>query len=284
MFKAVVLCVVFLVAFLTILNRFVSNNNNVQPSFRITLNQYNNEDLDCATKRFAVNKSDIKHDKNLALYSCNKNQLITENIKYHLNTPLTRRHSLPINCKKLFEGDKLELQKAVRVQNDDLGSRRIPSSLHQCKTYVAQFGYITDSLSEDEHNFPIAYSIVMYTDEQQFEKLLRAIYRPQNHYCVHVDLSANSTVFEFVKHVTKCFTNVHLAERRIDVQWAQFSVLETELICMKQLLRQKNWKYFINLTGQEFPLRTNLELVKILKAYRGANDIEGLVKGNLCVS
>ena len=162
MLKAVVLCIVFLVAILIIWNTFVSNNN-VQPSFRITLNQYNNEDLDCATRGFTVNKSDIKHDKNLALYSCNKNQLITENIKYHLNTPLTRRHNLPINCKKFFEGDKLELQKAVRVrlQNDDLGSRRVPSSLHECKTYVAQFGYITDSLSEDEQNFPIAYSIVM---------------------------------------------------------------------------------------------------------------------------
>jgi uncharacterized membrane protein HdeD (DUF308 family) len=40
----------------------------------------------------------------------------------------------------------------------------------------------------------------------------------------------------------------------------------------------KKWKYFINLTGQEFPLRTNYELVKILKIYNGSNDIEGTVK------
>ncbi|PVD19775.1 hypothetical protein C0Q70_20266 [Pomacea canaliculata] len=35
------------------------------------------------------------------------------------------------------------------------------------------------------------------------------------------------------------------------------------------------WRYFINLTGQEFPLKTNKELVQILKAFRGANDISG---------
>uniref|UniRef100_A0A2C9KTV8 Protein xylosyltransferase n=1 Tax=Biomphalaria glabrata TaxID=6526 RepID=A0A2C9KTV8_BIOGL len=34
------------------------------------------------------------------------------------------------------------------------------------------------------------------------------------------------------------------------------------------------WKYFINLTGQEFPLKTNWELIQILVAYRGANDVQ----------
>ncbi|XP_064613401.1 beta-1,3-galactosyl-O-glycosyl-glycoprotein beta-1,6-N-acetylglucosaminyltransferase 3-like [Liolophura sinensis] len=43
---------------------------------------------------------------------------------------------------------------------------------------------------------------------------------------------------------------------------------------MKDLLRFK-WRYFINLTGQEFPLKTNKELVEILTAYKGANDIRG---------
>ena len=152
------------------------------------------------------------------------------------------------------------------------------SSLQECEMYVTQNGYITDSLSKDEEDFPIAFGIAMYKDEQQFEKLLRAIYRPQNHYCVHVDLKAEPKVYEFVKNITKCFSNIYLAERRIDVQWAKFSVLEADLICMDQLLRQKSWKYFINLTGQEFPLRTNSELVAILKSYRGANDIRGIIK------
>ena len=45
---------------------------------------------------------------------------------------------------------------------------------------------------------------------------------------------------------------------------------------MAALWRMRSkWRYFINLTGQEFPLKTNKELVKILKAYRGANDIMG---------
>ena len=35
----------------------------------------------------------------------------------------------------------------------------------------------------------------------------------------------------------------------------------------------KKWKYLINMSGNQFPLRTNYELVKILKIYNGYNDI-----------
>ena len=277
MIKTVLLCIIVLVAIFRLFDTFVTN---IQRSIPIAWNQYNNYNINCASRKLSVNKSDIIHDKDLALYNCNNNKSYFENIKHHRSISFQRRHSLQINCDKLFNGDKLEFKKAVTVklQNNDLGNKRITSSFHECKTYISQFGYITYSLSKEEQDFPIAYSIVMYKDEQQFEKLLRAIYRPQNHYCVHVDLSAKWTVYEFVKNVTKCFSNVHLAERRIDVKWGKFSVLEADLICMKQLLRHKDWKYYINLTGQEFPLRTNSELVKILKAYRGANDIKGIVK------
>ena len=39
----------------------------------------------------------------------------------------------------------------------------------------------------------------------------------------------------------------------------------------------RKWRYFINLTGQEFPLKTNWDIVKILKVLRGANNIEGTI-------
>ena len=35
-----------------------------------------------------------------------------------------------------------------------------------------------------------------------------------------------------------------------------------------------NWKYYLNIPSQAFPLKTNVELVKILKTYNGSNDIE----------
>ena len=44
------------------------------------------------------------------------------------------------------------------------------------------------------------------------------------------------------------------------------------------------WKYFINLTGQEFPLKTNAELVKILKVYNGANNIQSTLQYFLIIN
>ena len=55
-----------------------------------------------------------------------------------------------------------------------------------------------------------------------------------------------------------------------------YSILEPELECMKELYEwDDKWKYFINLSGMEFPLVTNGDLVRILKIYDGANEMEG---------
>ena len=43
---------------------------------------------------------------------------------------------------------------------------------------------------------------------------------------------------------------------------------------MQYLWAAKSWKYYINQTGQEFPLKTNLKIVEILQAMNGANITE----------
>lgn len=37
------------------------------------------------------------------------------------------------------------------------------------------------------------------------------------------------------------------------------------------------WKYFINVCGQDFPLKTNLEIVRMLKSLWGSNSMESEV-------
>ncbi len=47
-----------------------------------------------------------------------------------------------------------------------------------------------------------------------------------------------------------------------------------------QLLHQKNkdWKYLLTLAGQMFPLKTNLDIVRILKAMNGSNAVMAINK------
>jgi hypothetical protein len=148
-----------------------------------------------------------------------------------------------------------------------------------CTQFVADRGYATRPANAEEADFPIAFSILLYRHVEQAERLLRAIYRPQNIYCLHVDQKALPSMHDAIDAIASCFENVFVLKPSISVRWGKLSVLEPDLGCMRELLRRdKNWTYFINLTGQEFPLKTNWQIVRILKAFNGANNIDGSVR------
>jgi len=146
-----------------------------------------------------------------------------------------------------------------------------------CNCFRSDLGYFVspEDTTDEERRFPIAFSLLTYENLEQTERLLRLIYRPHNIYCIHVDAKSSAEVRNGLDAIAACLDNVFIAVPSIDVNWGKVSVVHAELICMRQLLENKRWKYFINLVGRDFPLRTNLELVKILTAYNGSNDVDG---------
>ncbi|XP_059144074.1 beta-1,3-galactosyl-O-glycosyl-glycoprotein beta-1,6-N-acetylglucosaminyltransferase-like [Physella acuta] len=191
-------------------------------------------------------------------------------------------YQLPkFDCLRLFQNNTAYLEEAILRRNNitsDISDDYYLNVTTDCHDFQLSRGYIMSSLTQEEEEFPIAYTIMAYKDSEMVERLLRAIYRPQNYYCIHVDLKSSESFYSAISAISQCFPNVFLASKRIEVIWGLFSVLEPELICMKELSRYKKWKYFINLTGQMFPLKTNYQIVKILKAFRGANSINGTIK------
>ncbi|XP_026022079.1 beta-1,3-galactosyl-O-glycosyl-glycoprotein beta-1,6-N-acetylglucosaminyltransferase-like [Astatotilapia calliptera] len=110
---------------------------------------------------------------------------------------------------------------------------------------------------------------------QNFERLLRAIYAPQNIYCVHVDKKAQASVFAAIKAITSCFSNVFMVSEAMNVVYTGWTRVQADLNCMADLYNTSTtWKYFINLCGQDFPLKTNLEIVQALRALKGGNSLE----------
>ncbi|ELU15423.1 hypothetical protein CAPTEDRAFT_121102 [Capitella teleta] len=189
-----------------------------------------------------------------------------------------------ISCSKLFDGDKSEVRRIpselsgyVKIDDDRKQSKWLLNQTQHCNIFHKERLYITSnaSISQEEKDFPIAYSMLVYKNPMQVENLLRAIYRPHNFYCIHVDSNAKDDYKRAIRNLTDCFPNVFVPSNCTKVVWGQWGVLEGEMICMRELVkRSKHWKYFINLTGQEFPLRTNLEIVRILKSLNGSNDVE----------
>ncbi len=110
---------------------------------------------------------------------------------------------------------------------------------------------------------------------QNFERLLRAIYAPQNIYCVHVDKKSKDSVISAINGITSCFPNVFMVSEPVNVVYAAWPRVQADLNCMADLYNSSTkWKYFINLCGQDFPLKTNLEIVRMLRSLRGGNSLE----------
>ena len=182
-----------------------------------------------------------------------------------------------LNCMELFQNNTYTIEAAIKYQDENpavIAPNEDFTKLN-CKFFIQRRRYIMSTITEEEANFPISFSIMAYKDVEQVERLLRAIYRPQNYYCIHVDQSAATDVKQGLAAISGCFPNVEMASRLIDVEWGLWTVVEAELVCMKDHLRYHDWRYHINLAGQEFPLKTNLELVRILKAFNGSNVVQG---------
>ncbi|XP_060085614.1 beta-1,3-galactosyl-O-glycosyl-glycoprotein beta-1,6-N-acetylglucosaminyltransferase-like [Ylistrum balloti] len=187
-----------------------------------------------------------------------------------------------VNCRTLFTGDPtaLALAKNTSYEKTTNGNCSLGSLVDKCKVLIKAHSYLTDrtTIDSEELDYPLAFAIKMHKSPEQAEQLLRLIYRPHNVYCLYIDKKANSKVFDVMKKLAACFHNIFIIHERIDIIYASLSHVLAELQCMHELLaRTVMWKYYINLTGQELPLRTNLEIVKILKALHGTNDIESFL-------
>ncbi|XP_063396246.1 beta-1,3-galactosyl-O-glycosyl-glycoprotein beta-1,6-N-acetylglucosaminyltransferase-like [Mytilus trossulus] len=184
-----------------------------------------------------------------------------------------------INCIKLVMGEREELKKASGyIKHNKIGNKcQLINLVENCNALKIAHNYVTDNktIFKEELEFPLAFAIKMHTSPEQAEQLLRNIYRPHNVYCIYVDKKSKEETFNLIQKVGNCFDNIFIVENRIEVVYSSINLVEAEVECMRIVSKsKKNWKYYINLTGQEFPLKTNLEIVKILQRLNGANDIE----------
>ena len=190
-------------------------------------------------------------------------------------------HLKNVNCPAMIAGEKEAIVEGKRYMYGNKAYRTPAQDIidltENCEDFKKLRGYYTIPLSQEEFEFPIAFSILMYKDVGQVERLLRAIYHPQNYYCINIDGKADKEIHDAMQGIADCFPNVLIPEQKENIHWGHISIVYAEIACMEVLMRYK-WKYFINLSGQMFPLQSNRELVKILKLYDGANDVEGTFK------
>ncbi|KAJ8002417.1 hypothetical protein DPEC_G00158670 [Dallia pectoralis] len=195
--------------------------------------------------------------------------------------PLGYAADLPA-CSAIIQGDIGSLEKEqlsillkTKKRRQLLTEEFYQNVTQDCQSYITNRGFITSSLSLKENEFPIAFSMVVHEKIEMFERLLRALYTPENVYCVHVDQKTSENFKNAVSSIVSCFPNVFLASKMESVVYASWSRVQADLNCMEDLLKSPvQWRYLLNTCGTDFPIKTNTEMVQSLKLLNGKNSME----------
>ena len=183
---------------------------------------------------------------------------------------------VPCNCTKLINGNETEISSVEQSLKKWHNNHHLMSQLKDwsptgsnCDEITAEFRN-SFYVSQEERDFPLAFSFVSYERTAQVVRLFKAIYRPHNVYCFHPDGKTDAEFVSRFRYLAHCMDNIIMPQELGEVFWGHRSIMDAQMACMAELARPEirskfHWKYAINVCGTELPLRTNREMVRALK-------------------
>jgi hypothetical protein len=122
----------------------------------------------------------------------------------------------------------------------------------------------------------IAYFLLVHRYPAQFKRLFQAIYAPGNQYVVHVDKSSGTELADKISEFLLPYQGVEVLEPQ-DALWGGYSLVDAELRGMARLLEMGgSWSHYINLSGQDFPLKSQDYIRQFFAANPGKQFIRAL--------
>ena len=122
----------------------------------------------------------------------------------------------------------------------------------------------------------IAYFLLVHRYPAQFKRLFKAIYLPGNQYVVHVDKSSGEELEREISAFLEPYHGTEILEAR-DALWGGYSLVEAELRGMTRLLEMNSrWSHYINLSGQDFPLKSQNYIRQFFAANPGKQFIRAV--------
>lgn len=119
-------------------------------------------------------------------------------------------------------------------------------------------------LDRQEVTMGLAYCILAHKNPAQIARLLQAIAHPDNLYVLHYEKRAPRAEHEALARLAEGNPQLHLLASR-HISWGRFSQIGTQLKAMEHLLRSdRKWSHFITLSGQDFPLKPQTDMVREL--------------------
>ncbi len=122
----------------------------------------------------------------------------------------------------------------------------------------------------------IAYFLLVHRYPSQFKRLFKAIYAPGNQYVVHVDKSSGPNLAQDIATFLMPYQGVEILDAQ-DALWGGYSLVDAELRGMARLLEMGDqWSHYINLSGQDFPLKSQDYIRQFFAANPGKQFIRAL--------
>lgn len=130
------------------------------------------------------------------------------------------------------------------------------------------------SQTSDLHSAPkvrIAYFIMLHHKPDAFKEMFQKIYTRDQFYLIHIDRKAKAELTEEIQLYLIHFPNVYILES-MNIVSGGFSMIQAELNAMEYLLNvSHDWDYFINLSGEDYPLKSQNIIRKFLTVNNGRN-------------
>lgn len=130
------------------------------------------------------------------------------------------------------------------------------------------------SQTSDLHSAPqvtIAYFIMIHHRPDAFKEMFQKIYTRDQFYLIHIDRKAKAEFTEEIQLYLIHFPNVYILES-MNIVSGGFSMIQAELNAMEYLLNvSHDWDYFINLSGEDSPLKSQNIIRQFLTVNNGRN-------------
>ncbi|MGD1317851.1 beta-1,6-N-acetylglucosaminyltransferase [Chryseobacterium sp. 2R14A] len=117
----------------------------------------------------------------------------------------------------------------------------------------------------------IAYFIMLHHKPEVFKEMFKQIYTRDQFYLIHIDRKATPEIIEEIQQFIIKFPNVYILES-MNIVSGGFSMIQAELNAMEYLLNlSREWDYFVNLSGEDFPLKSQDIIRQFLTVNNGRN-------------
>lgn len=117
----------------------------------------------------------------------------------------------------------------------------------------------------------IAYFIMIHHKPHVFKAMFQKIYTKDQFYLIHIDRKAQDSFTEEIQLYITQFPNVFILES-LNIVSGGFSMIQAELNAMEFLLNaSREWDYFINLSGEDYRLKSQPIIRNFLTVNNGRN-------------